>query len=357
MLMLLANSCKKDPVPDPGIDLSDIEYDPQPFLPTYPDDYPRLEVPADNPITVDGVQLGRHLFFDPILSADSTMSCVNCHLPSKGWTDNLATSTGIDGVAGKMSAMSLFNVGFYNTGLFWNGRSPNLEDQAALPVEDPVELHDTWPNVEAKLKSNPLYHDLFRRAFGISNTNEITRDLATKALAQFQRCITASGQSKYDLEKAGLYEYSDLEFLGYNMYFDLRDDIKQVECNHCHSDPLLTANDYFNNGLQAAEDFEDFDNKGRGEVTGNIQQNGFFRAPSLYNVMLTAPYMHDGRLATIDDVLDHYGSGGQSSISADPLLRDLELTSIDRRAIKAFLNCFTDTAYLDNPLLTDPFND
>jgi cytochrome c peroxidase len=358
-VLMLSISCSDEVTSgnDEGKDLTNIPYAPQPYILNYPDDYPEMVIPTDNPTTMDGANLGRHLFFDPILSADSTMSCINCHLPEASFTDNKAVSPGIDGISGRFSSMSLFNVGFYDTGLFWNGRSPNLEMQALQPIEDPLELHDTWENVERKLRGTERYHELFRKAFGIEKTTEITRDLATKALAQFQRTIVASGQSKYDLWKAGDYFFTDLEFFGYQMFFDVNDDFKQVECNHCHADPLLTSNDYLNNGLQEAETFDDFENLGLGEVTGRRVDNGLFRVPTLYNVMLTAPYMHDGRLATIDDVLDHYDSGGKNSPSADALLRPLEMTNLERRALKAFLHTLTDTAYLSNPMLQDPFKE
>ena len=357
MVISILSSCGDEVMADTdkGIDLTNIPYAPEAYTINVPEDYPEMLIPEDNPTTKDGVNLGRHLFFDPILSADSTMSCINCHLPKGSFTDNKALSPGIDGITGRFSSMSLFNVGFYDTGLFWNGRSPDLETQALAPIEDPLELHDTWDNVERKLRGSDRYHELFRKAFGIDNSNEITRDLATKSLAQFQRTIVASGQSKYDLWKSGDYFFDDLEFYGYQMYFDITEDVKQVECNHCHSDPLMTSNDYLNNGLQEAATFDDFENPGLGEVSGRRVDNGLFRTPTLYNVMLTAPYMHDGRLATIDDVLDHYDSGGKISPSADALLRPLEMTSFERRAIKAFLHTLTDTAYLNNPMLQDPF--
>ena len=355
VILVASLGCEEDPQPSFGVDLTNIPYSPSSYEIMVPDDYPVMPIPDDNPTTFDGVNLGRHLFFDPVLSRDSSMSCVSCHLPNKGWADGKAISPGIDGVAGSRSAMTLLNVGFANNGLFWDGRSPSLEMQALLPIEDPLELHDTWDNVEFKLKRNSLYHELFRKAFGISNSEEITRDLAVKALAQFQRTIVASGTSKYDMYKAGTYTLTDLEDRGRQMYFDVDGDFKEVECGHCHSDPLLTANDYFNNGLQEADITFNFADKGQGEIIGVPLRNGFFKAPSLYNVMLTAPYMHDGRLATIDDVLDHYDSGGLPSPTRDGLMRKLELTRRERDAIKAFLSTFTDTSYLSNPMLQDPF--
>ena len=162
---------------DPGAfsdgfqDLTDIPYEPVDYELVVPCGFPTMEIPADNPLTVDGVQLGRFLFYDPILSADSTMSCASCHLPSGVFTDNLAVSTGIDGIAGTRSSMSLLNVGYFYNGLFWDGRASTLEEQALLPVEDPIEMHNTWPNVVAKLQVHENYPKMFRKAFGIDEQN------------------------------------------------------------------------------------------------------------------------------------------------------------------------------------------
>ena len=200
LLVLGFLSCSDDPAVKTfeDRDLTDIEYNPQTLEINYPATFPRLEQPQDNIMTVDGVELGRHLFYDPILSADSTMSCASCHFQSSSFTDNLAVSTGIDDIAGTRSSMSLINAGFYNTGLFWDGRADNLEDQALLPVEDPIELHDTWPNVVFKLQCTDNYPVMFRKAFGIEKSSEITKELAAKAIAQFERSMVSSGSSKYD---------------------------------------------------------------------------------------------------------------------------------------------------------------
>ena len=173
-------SCKKDsPEPgEPGIDLRGIAYDPKPYTVIKPDHFPQVPIPPDNPLTIDGVQLGRRLFYDPILSGDSTQSCASCHLPQGSFTDNLAVSVGIDGISGRRSAMSLLNIAYATNGLFWDGRSPSLEDQALRPVEDPIEMHATWVDVVAKLKIHPTYPELFRKAFGIQNSKEMTKELA-----------------------------------------------------------------------------------------------------------------------------------------------------------------------------------
>lgn len=265
-------ACADDISPDPVGDLESIAYDPQPYEVPVPQGFPPLTVPADNPMTVDGVQLGRFLFYDPILSKDSTMSCFSCHLPQGGFTDNLSVSFGVEGLPGKRSAMSLENVAFYNNGLFWDGRAHTLEEQALKPVEDPLELNVPWEIVEARLRRHPDYPAMFRKAFGISDSGEITRDLAAKAIAQFERILVSSGTSKFDrkfLAKEIGIDFSEAEYNGFDMFFDIEGSpLPDAQCFHCHNTPLFTTNEYFNNGLQEAATLDDFPDPGRGAITG-----------------------------------------------------------------------------------------
>lgn len=341
---------------DPSIkSLTDIGYSPIEFQPEIPSNFPILEVPEDNPLTVDGIKLGQHLFFDPILSADSTMSCASCHFPEAGFTDQLAVSTGIDGIAGKRSSMSLVNIGYAYTGLFWDGSAQTLEEQALLPVEDPIELHNSWMNLIPKLASSPLYQELFRKAFGIETTAEITKELAAKAIAQFERVII-SGDSKFDEEERGEYFYSEEENEGFVMFFDEDPDILDAECFHCHSAPLLTDNSFRNNGLDEVSDLSDFTDLGRGAINGNPLDNGKFRVPTLRNITLTAPYMHDGRFETLEEVLDHYSIGGHFSPNRDPEMVKLDLTDDQKQNLITFLHTLTDTSYLSLEYLKNPFD-
>ena len=352
--ILFLQSCVDDKPIDDGSDLTGIEYNPQPYVVTLPDYFPRIESPEDNPLTFDGIRLGQHLFYDPILSGDSTQSCASCHFPEQAFTDGKAVSIGIDGIAGKKSSMSLVNLAFINSGFFWDGRSPNLEHQAALPVEDEIELHNDWGDVENKLRKHEDYPALFRKAFGIKNTIEISKDLATKAIAQFERIII-SADSKYDRVQQGLEQYTDLELMGEGLFFDDDPDLPDAECSHCHNAPMMTSDDFFNNGLQEGDGNLQFPDNARGLITGNIADNGKFKATTLRNITLTAPYMHDGRFETLDEVLEHYNSGGHPSLNKDPLIRDLKLSPIHLEALKAYMNTFTDTSYLQNPLVINPF--
>lgn len=349
--------CNGEPDSQGGLDLSGINYDPKPYvLGSMPITYPAMEIPADNPITIDGVQLGRHLFFDPILSADSTMSCVSCHNPAASFTDGKTLSVGIDGISGVRSSMSLLDIGFAYNGLFWDGRSKDLEEQAGRPVEDPVELHHNWPNLEVKLQNHPFYQSLFRKAFGITNSKEITKDLATKALAQFERIIVSTGNSKFDQFLEGKYDLSEDEYIGYDLFFDVNVDVPDAQCGHCHNAPFMTVNDYFNNGIQSADSLNQFKDFGHGNVTKKPFDNGKFKVPTLRNIVLTAPYMHDGSFATLEEVIEHYDSGGHYSPNKDPLIAKVHLTAAQKNQILLFLYTLTDTVALQNPLFINPFD-
>lgn len=342
-------------IPDNN-DLTNIAYAPQDYNLNIPSHFPQMEIPTDNPLTIDGVALGRDLFYDEILSQDSTMSCSSCHLQASNFTDNLAVSRGVDNIPGRRSSMTLLNIGFNNNGFFWDGRSTTLEDQALLPVEDPIELHALWPDVEQRLRRHNLYPEKFRKAFGISNKNEINRDLATKAIAQFERTLISSGTSKYDRVIAGTAVFSDIELDGHDIFFDINPDIKRhAECGHCHNAPLFTTNEYFNNGIDQVMSLLDFPDAGKGKVTGFLPDNGTFRVPTLRNIEFSAPYMHDGRFQTIDQVVDHYITGGHIADNLGAVLRPLSLSDYDRQALIAFIKTLSDASFLENPMFSDPF--
>lgn len=350
--------CGPDDSMDKGVDLTSIQYDPQPYDVQVPEYFPDIHNPPDNPMTYDGVQLGRHLFYDPVLSADSSMSCSSCHDPKLAFTDGKATSPGIDGINGRRSSMSLVNIGFFGNKLFWDGRSPSLEHQAILPVEDPVELHHTWDEVEEDLRSSPMYQELFRKAFGIQYSGEISRDLAAKAISQFERIIVSSN-SRVDRERQKKTFFTEVEQDGFDMFFDdSGTGLPEAECGHCHNFPLFTTFEFFNNGLDSVESLEDFEDKGLGEVTLYRFDNGKFKAPTLRNITLTAPYMHDGRFETLEEVLDHYASGGHTSPNLDPLVQSIgtrHLSEDQKQALIAFMEALTDTSYLQNPDVLSPF--
>lgn len=357
---ILMIGCGEDEmIPDNGsdeeIDLTTIPYNPESYEVTIPPHFPPLEVPADNPMTKAGVDLGRHLFYDPILSIDSTISCASCHMPKASFSDNLAISRGVDNALGERSSMSLLNVALYNRGLFWDGRVQTLEEQALAPVETPHELNNSWEEVEDRLQSHATYQEKFRKAFGIEKNTEITKELTAKAIAQFERIMISKGTAKYDRVELGLDVYTDEELLGRDLYFDENQFVPDAECGHCHSVPLMTANDYFNNGLDEAPTMTEFSDLGRGKVTGILLDNGKFRAPTLRNIIFTAPYMHDGRFQSLEEVIEHYDSGGKNSPNKDPLIRPLNLTNVQKEALVAFIMTMQEPDVMDIPELQNPF--
>lgn len=359
-VLLFIISCKDDrktnPGPQTSTDLTDIPYNPVGYDLVVYDSFPEIQIPADNPLTVKGVELGRMLFYDTRLSSDNSMSCASCHLPMSSFTDNLAVSTGVTLEEGKRSSMSILDIAFNNNGFFWDGRSATLEEQALLPVEDPIELHENWDNVIKKLKEDEDYPALFREAFGIDNTDEITKELAAKAIAQFERTVISPGNTKFDKVMRGEDEFSDEELDGFLMWIDYPFDmIPDAECGHCHSFHLFTTNEYHNNGLDEAPNMTEFEDLGLGAVTGKITDNGKFRVPTLRNIELTAPYMHDGRFETLEEVVEHYDSGGKFSPNKNELMRNLELTEYQKSALVAFMKTLTDVDVIQDPKFSNPF--
>lgn len=302
-------------------------------------------IPADNPQTVEGVALGKKLFFDKILSANGTKACAFCHAPQQAFTDNMITSVGIDGIAGTRNSMPIFNLAWnYDERFNWDGSALSLERQAEEPVENPIELHSDWDNVVERLQADPEYPELFQLAF---NTSTITKELTTKAIAQFERTLI-SANSKFDQYSLGQTTLTTQELNGLDIF--LRED--KGDCFHCHgnpNNPLWTNNNFHNNGLDAT-----FTDLGLGAVTGDPNDNGKFRTPSLRNLAYTAPYMHDGRFTTLDEVIDHYSEGLQDSPTIDPLMKQVDqggvqLTDQEKADLKAFLLTLSDPSFINNP--------
>ncbi|GAA3633277.1 cytochrome c peroxidase [Flavivirga jejuensis] len=301
-------------------------------------------VPTNNPQTIEGIALGKKLFFDPILSADNTQACADCHAPENAFSDTDRFSDGIDGFFSNRNAMPLFNLAWnYDEKFFWDGRVFSLEHQAFQPVTDPLEMHNTWMQVEQKLQQNSEYPNLFEQAFG---TSTIDSSLVTKAIAQFERTLISSN-SKFDKHLLGEATLTSEELNGFNVFMDET----KGDCFHCHGsdkNPLWTDNMFHNNGLDAT-----ITDLGLGEITGDPADNGKFKSPSLRNLTFTAPYMHDGRFATIDEVINHYSEGLQNSPTIDPLMKKVaqggvQLSAQDKADLKAFLLTLSDYEFINN---------
>jgi len=301
-------------------------------------------IPIDNPQTVEGIALGKKLFFDPILSIDNTLACVDCHAPENAFTDSDKFSDGVDGIFGNRNSMPLFNLAWnYDEKFFWDGNRFSLEHQAFVPVTDPFEMKSNWADVESKLQQHAEYPSLFEKAFGASN---IDSSLVTKAIAQFERTLI-SANSKFDKFLLGELNLSPEELNGFNVFMDEA----KGDCFHCHGsdkNPLWTDNIFHNNGLD-----ETFADLGLGAVTGDPADNGKFKSPSLRNLEFTAPYMHDGRFASLDDVINHYSQGLKNSSTIDPLMKKVDqggvgLTDKDKADLKAFLLSLSDYDFINS---------
>ena len=307
-------------------------------------------IPSDNPLTVEGIALGRKLFYDPILSGDGTQSCATCHLSENSFTDPRQFSIGIDGSIGSRNAMPIFNVAWNQSEkFFWDGRAKSVEDQAFGPVVNPLEMNNTWPNAVASLQATNQYPDLFKEAFGTSTIDSV---LVTKAIAQFERTMI-SVNSKFDKFKLGTATLTPEEENGLAVFLDAN----RGDCFHCHGspqNPLWTDNKFHNNGLDAV-----ITDKGLGDISGDPADDGKFKTPSLRNLTYTAPYMHDGRFATLEEVVDHYSEGLQDSPTIDPLMLfiaqgGVHLTPTDKADLIAFLLTLSDESFLTNPNFQKP---
>ena len=342
---LVACDPKEGPTPEP------VYPDPTWVALTIPKGLPPLPAAFDT-VNVEMLDLGRHLFYDPILSGDSTQSCASCHRQEHGFSDPNRFSKGISGAEGVRQSMALINL-VYSQHFMWDGRHASLESQAGEPVENPIEMNITWNEALQRLNRHSQYPDRFGKAFG---TRTATRERATAAIAQFIRTLI-SGKSKFDLAQqngSGVF-FTEEELRGKEVF-----NTEVGNCYHCHGGVLATNNNFGNNGLDAVGDFFGFADKGLGNFTKDANDNGMFRIPTLRNIEMTAPYMHDGRFATLEEVINHYSEGIQSSPTLHPIIGSespggVHMNEADKAALLACLKTFTDTSFLNNPNYASPF--
>jgi cytochrome c peroxidase len=316
-VLLSLASCKKDAITtDNGNPLA------------IPKGFPRPAIPENNQPTADRIELGRRLFFDPILSRDSTISCASCHFTDKKFTDGLPISIGIENRIGIRNAPSLLNVAYLPT-MFWDGGVPNLEQQVLAPIESHFEMDFNLPDVVTRLNNIDAYKTLSMKAYGqLPSIFSVTR-----AIACFERTLF-TGKSKYDdytyyNNKNAL---SAAEIRGMELFFG-----EEGDCFHCHGTFLFTDNSFQNNGI-----YEYYADSGRARITLNQDDVGLFKVPSLRNCEKTAPYMHDGSFSTLEEVIEHYNSGGKSHRNKSSILRQLNLSIQDKQDLVAFLKALTD---------------
>lgn len=318
----------------------------EPLTLDIPAGFPELVSPGDNPLTVEGVALGRRLFYDPILSGDSTQACATCHVQVNAFGDPRRFSEGIHHVKGTRNAPTIVNPAWIPM-TFWDGRADGLEGQARQPVPNPIEMDSPWPDVVQRLERSGTYPELFCAAFG---DKKITENRVVKAIAQFERTFI-SKNSKYD--RAVLYQtesFTAAEQRGYDLFRSERGG-----CFHCHPEPLFARSTIFSNtGLDSIPI-----DHGRGDVTGDPADFGKFKPGTLRNITESYPYMHDGRFSTLGEVIDHYNLGFYDVANVDSLilarLSRPPLTAQEISDLLAFLATLTDPDFLYNPAFSNPF--
>ncbi len=287
-----------------------------------------MPVPVDNPLTPTSVALGRKLFLDPILSADRTISCASCHDPDRSFTDGRPTAVGVFDRVGPRRVPKLLNRG-YGRSFFWDGRIPTLEEQVLQPVINRLEMGLALPEAISRLAADPSYASMFREAFG----REPNRDDLARALASYVRTILA-GNSRYDRYVAGETDALDeTERLGLDLFRG------KGNCVTCHLGPNLTDERFHNTGVGYRDGR--FEDDGRFAVSGSDGDLGAFKTPTLRNVAETAPYMHNGSIATLKDVIDDYDAGGTPNPNLDREIRKLDLTDTEKAALIAFMKSLT----------------
>ena len=301
-------------------------------------DSENLNIPSDNPLTAEKIQLGRLLYFDPRLSADGTVSCATCHDPQKGWTDQAPVSTGIRGQKGARSAPTVIN-STYNGLQFWDGRAASLEEQSLMPITNPIEIGQASHDVMVRwVQGIPGYLPYFQKAFGQGPTKE---NIA-KAIASFERTVL-SGNSRYDRytfgDKSAL---NESEIRGMDLFFG------KANCTRCHAGPNFSDSQFHNLGVGMKKPKPDL---GRYAITKQEEDTGAFKTPTVREITKTAPYMHDGSEATLEEVVDFYNKGGESNPHLDTRMQPLNLTGQEKADLVSFMKALDGDPY---PMVAPP---
>lgn len=350
-LAVFVLSCNKDPMG------TTVKYDPTAYsLQFVNNTLPAPNLPADNPLTVEKVKLGRMLFYSKALSSDGTVSCASCHHQQNAFSDVNRFSIGVNGATGDRQAMAIFNMAWHDNEFFWDGRAHLLRDQSLGPIENPLEMNESLENVIKKLSKDQEMKNQFIRAFGSS---EITAEKMSLAMENFMMSIV-SDDSKYDRYLAGLVELSPSEergrvlfFAEYNPFFP---EVSGADCAHCHAGNNFENDLYMNNGLDEDAYFVDF---GRELATNSPADRAKFKVTTLRNIAVTPPYMHDGRFQTLEEVVDHYNAHVKNSSTVDPALLGTTTTGLmldaqEKKDLVNFLKTLTDYTFLNNPAYSDP---
>jgi cytochrome c peroxidase len=318
---------------------------PEPFPLKVPSNFPQPVYDlASNPITKEGFELGRKLFYDGILSADGSTSCGSCHASANAFTHHgHNVSHGIHDRLGKRNSQPVMNLA-WNNSFFWDGGVFNLDLQPIAPIENPVEMDEKLPAVINKLNGHPLYPALFEKAFGSS---KVTSANMLKAISQFMlQCVSANSRyDKYVRKEGGVLTADELQGLA----------IFQAKCGSCHATDLFTDNQFHNTGLKPSR----VNDSGRYLITLQETDLYKFKTPSLRNVALTPPYMHDGRFLNLEAALDHYSHEVQPGATLDPLLIQngkpgIAMNADEKKKIILFLHTLSDESFVRNKMLAEP---
>lgn len=320
-LLLFLFSCSDEKVVEPDAETK--EYI---FLDSIPRELPKVEYPEDNFPSEDRIRLGKLLFSDKRLSRTNEISCASCHKSEFAFADNTPTTKGVDGLDGTRNSISLMNVA-YQKRLLREGGVPSLEMQVLVPFQEHNEFDLNIVAAAEKLSNDSLYQALSQVAYG----RDLDPFVITRSISSFERTLIG-GNSKFDEFLNNKATLTTDEERGMVLYFS-----DSLACASCHSGILFTSQEFANNGL-----YEEYTDSGRQRLTGLDTDNGVFKIPSLRNVALTAPYMHDGSIATLDGVIEHYASGGNQHRNKSKLINGFALTSTDKKAIIAFLNTLTE---------------
>ena len=357
LLILAFSQCRKDRVVDTIVSTSPIG---SPYTLEIPQGFPAPYIPSDNPLTIEAIKLGRHLFFEKRLSADNSMSCSSCHLQLAAFTDGKIRSEGIRGLKTRRHAMALFNLAWQEH-FFWDGRAMSLEQQALMPIEDEFELDNSLDTVVERLSKDPLYQQLFTDAFG---DDQVTPQRIGKAIAQFERTIV-SANSEFDsvIRLKTKAEFSDL---GARRGFDMFSS-ENGDCFHCHGH-LETAFQlgafgrdlqFINNGVLSAAD--QFFDKGREEVTGDTADRAHFKVASVRNAEFSIPFMHNGSIPDLDSLILFYEKGIHITPSIDPNINKINglgrknWSVAEKEDLKKFIKSLTDYKFLTDTNYSSPF--
>ncbi|MEQ1734207.1 MAG: cytochrome c peroxidase [Bacteroidia bacterium] len=316
--------------------------------------FPRIV--NSNTFTNEKIKLGRYLFYDSTLSYNNTISCASCHKQQYAFSDSPnAFSVGVNNTKTKRNSMPLFNL-MWSNAMFWDGRVKTVEEQVSHPLFNKNEMNTTWKELINKMNANKMYSELFKKAF---NSTHIDSSKIVISLSQFVKTLI-SHQSKYDNVLYHKDKFTKDEYEGYL----LLNNQTRGNCLHCHTtdgDVLGTTFKFSNNGLDAVDDVNNFIDKGRGEITQNKFDNGKFKIPSLRNLLFTAPYMHDGRFRTLEEVINFYSDGLHKSPTIDNKMEFVQaggskFSPREKQYIIAFLRTMSDSIFIKSNNYSNPFN-